>query len=166
MLKNGHANVKLTTEEMERITTWIDLNAVYYPDFISAYPENPVGRSPISQEDLNRLSKLTGVNFNHLNNFRRKLRAQLSFERPELSPCLSNIKNKKSKEYKEAVAIISKGNEKLQATPRLDMNGFAPSAADQARLNKYMYRHEEEMKNREAILNGKKHYDSGIQSAN
>ncbi len=166
MLKSGHANVKLTTEEMERITTWIDLNAVYYPDFISAYPENPVGRSPLSQKDTDRLSKLTGVNFNYLNGYTRRLRAQLSFERPELSPCLANIKDKKSEEYKEAVAIISKGNEKLQETPRLDMNGFTPSAADQARLNKYMYRHDEEMKSREAILNGTKHYDSGIQSAN
>lgn len=159
MLRKGHANVKLSEEEMERLTTWIDLNAVYYPDFISAYPDNTVGRSPISQKDLNRLSKLTRVNFGALGGHNRKLRAQISFERPELSPCLKNIKNKNSAEYKEAVAIIAKGKNQLAETPRLDMENFVPSDTDRKRLEKYIYRQEEEQKNREAILGGQKRYD-------
>ena len=166
MLNNGHANVKLSTEEMERLTTWIDLNAVYYPDFISAYPDNPVGRSPISQDDLNHLGKLTSVNFNGLNGHYRNLGPQISFDRPEMSPCLNKIKNKKSKEYKEALAIITKGKEKLNNTPRLDMDGFKPSPTDQKRLDKYMERQKEEMRNREAILEGKKHYDKGVHTIN
>ncbi|TKG93940.1 hypothetical protein EYV94_14375 [Puteibacter caeruleilacunae] len=159
MIKKGHGNVKLTTEEMEILTTWIDLNAVYYSDFISAYPDNTVGRSPISQKDLNRLGQLTKVNFGHLGGHGRRLGAQISFERPALSPCLKNIRNKKSDEYKEALAIIQKGKEQLQKHPRLDMKGFIPSPKDQQRLDKYKYRKDQEMENRKAILEGGKHYD-------
>jgi hypothetical protein len=166
MIKNGHAGVKLSKEEMERIVTWVDMNAVYYSDFISAYPDNPVGRSPISEEDLSRLGKLTGVNFNGLNSFKRKLRPQISFERPEMSPCLQNIKNKNTEEYKEALAIIEKGKKELNKLPRLDMNGFIPSKVDQERLNKYLLRQNEEIKNREAIRNGSKYYDEGIHTTN
>ncbi|WP_430931238.1 hypothetical protein [Saccharicrinis sp. 156] len=166
MIKNGHAGVKLSREEMERLTTWIDLNAVYYPDFISAYPDNPVGRSPISQNDLNRLGQLTQVDFNTLRGHRRGLGPQISFERPEKSPCLANIKNKNSKEYKEALAILAKGKEELENIPRLDMDGFIPSSTDQIRLDKYIYRQKEEKKSREAIREGKKHYDEGVNVVN
>lgn len=161
-LEQGHAGVKLTEEEMQRITSWIDINAVYYSDFISAYPNNPVGRSPISDKDLNRLGKLTQVKFKALGDHRRKLGPQISFERPELSPCLQNIKDKQSAEYKEALAIIYKGKAELLLTPRLDMDKFIPSTADQKRLDKYQHRQDEEMKNRSAILEGQKHYDEGI----
>ncbi len=165
MVKKGHANVKLTEEEMARLTTWIDLNAVYYPDFISAYPGNPVGRSPISDEDLNRLGELTSVDFGKLGRHSRTLRAQIAFERPELSPCLKNIRNKNSAEYKEAVAIITKGKNQLAQTPRLDMDHFIPSETDKKRLEKYVFRQEEEKRNREAILQGEKYYDAELVSA-
>lgn len=162
MLKKGHAKVKLSEEEMERLTTWIDLNAVYYPDFISAYPDHTVGRSPITQKELDRLGELTQVNFGALGGHNRKLRAQITFERPELSPCLKNIKNKNSAEYKEAVAIITKGKNQLAQTPRLDMENFVPSDTDRKRLEKYMYRQEEEQRNRQAILGGQKRYDPDL----
>ena len=159
MIKKGHAGVKLSEEELERLTTWIDINAVYYPDFISAYPDNPVGRSPISQEDLKRLGELTSVDFGKLGGHTRKMRAQISFERPELSPCLKNIQNKNSEKYEEALAIITKGQKQLLATPRLDMDNFVPSETDRKRLKKYAYRQEEEQRNRTAIMEGEKHYD-------
>ncbi|MCG8310055.1 MAG: hypothetical protein MI975_21845 [Cytophagales bacterium] len=159
MLRKGHAKVKLSEEEMERLTTWIDLNAVYYPDFISAYPDNTVGRSPISQQDLYQLGKLTNTDFSALGGHNRKLRAQITFERPELSPCLKNIKDKNSTEYKEALEIIIRGKNQLAQTPRLDMKGFVPSETDKKRIEKYMYRQEEEKRNRTAILEGKKYYD-------
>lgn len=162
LLKGGHADVKLSKEEMERLTTWIDLNAVYYSDFISAYPNNTVGRSPLSEKELDRLGKLTNINFRALNGHGRKLGPQISFDRPDKSPCLNNIKNKNSSDYKEALALIIKGKEQLSNKPRLDMDGFVPSATDQKRLMKYKYRLEEEMKSREAIMEGKKHYDKQI----
>ena len=159
MIKNGHAGIKLSEEEQERLITWIDINAVYYPDFISAYPDNTVGRSPISQEDLNRLGELTNIEFNKLSGHTRKLRAQISFERPELSPCLKSIKDKKSEIYREALAIIIKGQKQLLITPRLDMDNFIPSETDRKRLEKYAYRQEEEQRNRAAIMEGEKHFD-------
>ena len=162
MLKKGHEKVKLSDEEMERLITWIDLNAVYYPDFVSAYPDNTAGRSPISQQDLNQLGKLTNTNFEVLGGMNRKLRAQITFERPALSPCLKNIKNKNSAEYKEALSIITKGKNKLAQTPRLDMDGFIPSEIDKKRVEKYMYRQEEEQRSRAAILVGEKHYDKEL----
>ena len=33
LLKQGHEGVELTPYELERIGTWIDLNAVYYGTF-------------------------------------------------------------------------------------------------------------------------------------
>ncbi|MCG6191070.1 HzsA-related protein [Maribellus maritimus] len=158
-IQNGHAGVHLSEEEMERLVTWIDINAVYYPDFISAYPAYPAGRSPISQEELNRLGELTHIDFDAQGGHARPLRAQVTFERPELSPCLENIGNKKSAEYREALAIIMKGKNQLLTTPRLDMEGFVPSETDKKRLEKYTYRQEEEQKSRKAILEGEKHYD-------
>jgi hypothetical protein len=163
MVRDGHANVKLSEEEMERLVTWIDINAVYYSDFISAYPDNTVGRSPITQEELNRLGKLTKVDFGTLAGHGRLLPAQVSFERPALSPCLKNIRNKNSAEYKESLDIITKGKEKLEKQPRRDMPNFVPSKKDQERLNKYIRRQEEEMRNREAIQSGTKHYDPELQ---
>ena len=39
-LLKGHQGIKLSKEEFDRIVTWIDLNAVFYGSFASAYPEN------------------------------------------------------------------------------------------------------------------------------
>ncbi len=158
LLKDGHHDVQLTDEEMQRLTTWVDMNGVYYKDFVSAYSDNPVGRSPITDAESKRLEVLTGVPFTRLNAYWRKQGPQLSFDRPELSPCLKGLK-KHSKEYKEALAIIQTGQTRLNEKARLDMPGFNPSEVDQKRLNKYIFRLTEEKKNREAITNGEKRYD-------
>jgi len=52
VLLEGHgdaqidAQVQLSREEFDRIVTWIDINAPYYPEYASAYRENLYGRSP------------------------------------------------------------------------------------------------------------------------
>ena len=46
LLQKGHHNVKLTTEEMEKIVCWIDMNAPYHGrrSDISSYPRTEPGR--------------------------------------------------------------------------------------------------------------------------
>ncbi|BDD10331.1 hypothetical protein FUAX_27630 [Fulvitalea axinellae] len=157
-IEGDHYGVKLTKEEKERIYEWLDVNAPYYPRFESAYPDNPVGRSPLTHAQVKRLSKLTGVNLMSLGTFRRKTGPQISFERPEVSPCLDGIRDNKAK-YAEAVAIIKAGYEQLQRVPRADMKGFQPSEAHMKRLVKYMKFREAEEKSREAIRSGQKVFD-------
>lgn len=158
MIEKGHANVKLSKEEMDKLYTWIDLNGVYYPTFASSYPDNPVGRSPLTEAEVKRISKLTNVNIlSQMGHYRNK-RAMLSFERPHVSPVLKTL-NKNSKEYKEVVEIISKGFDRLKEKPRADMKNQVISAKDMERLNKYANRKDIETKNREAIKKGIKLYD-------
>lgn len=158
VIEKGHANVKLSKEEMDKLYTWIDLNGVYYPTFASSYPDNPVGRSPLTEAEVKRISKLTNVNIlSQMGHYRNK-RAMLSFERPHVSPVLKTL-NKNSKEYKEVVEIISKGFDRLKEKPRADMKNQVISAKDMERLNKYANRKDIETKNREAIKKGIKLYD-------
>ncbi|MBC8391483.1 MAG: hypothetical protein H8E17_02805, partial [Deltaproteobacteria bacterium] len=54
VIREGHpkpeitkeANLNLSAEDFNRIVTWIDINGPYYPEYESAYPNNPVGRCP------------------------------------------------------------------------------------------------------------------------
>lgn len=159
LLEEGHHDVSLSQEEIETIYTWIDLNGVYYPEYESAYPDNPAGRSPITSEELNKLGELTGIDFKQLAGYTRKLGAQISFERPELSPCLNSLK-KNSATYREALDIIKKGKQRLEFTPRADMPGFEPCEDHKMQLQKYMQRMEIEEKNRQAIAKGKLIFDN------
>lgn len=159
VIEKGHHDVSLSQEEMEALYTWTDLNGTYYPFYESAYPNNPAGRSPITFTELNRLGKLTGVEFKHLAAHSRKMGPQIAFERPELSPCLKNIQ-KDTPAYREAVAIIQKGKERLQETARADMPGFEPCTEQQAQLKKYMNRLSVEKENNKAISEGKLNYDA------
>jgi len=162
VIERGHHKVLLSKEELETLYTWIDLNGIYYPEYESAYPDNPAGRSPITQEQLDRLGKLTGVNFNQLADHNRKLGPQISFERPKKSPCLKNIQTN-STEYLEALAIIEAGKIQLEQLPRADMEGFEPCEEQQIQLNKYMKRLTIEKENNKAITEGKTVYDKKIQ---
>lgn len=143
-------------EEVGRVVTWIDLNAPYYGTYLSSFPENRYGRAPISDTKFNRLSQLTGFKG-------RDLDWGISFTRPELSPCLSKWKTdseKKSAEYREAVAIIEEGKAALEKTPRgedPDTVPAPPRVAAQER--KYERMRELEIKMREAILKGERMYD-------
>ena len=120
IIDNNHQGVKLTQKEKETLYTWMDLNGVYYPVYETAFDNTMAGRSPLNNQQVARLNELTGTNLWHLNNHQRKLTAQISFDRPETSPCLDNIRHDKEK-YKEALQIIKAGKTQLKKTPRGDI---------------------------------------------
>ena len=83
----------------------------------------------------------------------------VSFDRPELSPCLAGLDPKDAR-CKETLAIIQAGKERLTRRPRGDeLSGFVPSEADQRREIKYAQRRQIELENRDAIVHGRKAYD-------
>jgi hypothetical protein len=156
IIRSGHYKVKLSKEDFDRVVTWLDLNGVYYPSFASAYPGKSLkqnvtaGRCPLNTEQENRLVELTGAPLNW---------GDISFDRPELSQCLSKITDKNRPEYTEAISIIRQGQETLKKRPRADMPGFVPCEFDQQREQKYDIRRQIELRNRKAIKEGYKVYD-------
>jgi len=164
VIREGHPKVKgqppvklkLSAEDLDRIVTWIDINGTYYPYYECAYPRNPVGRCPLDNGQYRRLGQLTRARF--VTGHGRGKRAQIAFERPELSPCLQKLK-KDSPQYKEALAIIKAGKAMLAKKPRADMDGFVPCAEHRRRLAKYERLRKLELANRRAIDKGLKHYD-------
>ncbi|MHC4250532.1 MAG: HzsA-related protein [Planctomycetota bacterium] len=159
VLRKGHEkhkDLKLSAEDMARINTWLDLNAPYYPFYESAYPDSPSGRSPLDGRQLRRLEALTGVDFDgRLKNHGRRERPQISFDRPELSPCLGKLRGSDEARYREALAIITAGRQALKRTPRCDMAGFEPCAVDRERLSRFDRRDRIEREFRSAIRDGR-----------
>jgi hypothetical protein len=102
--------VRLNREAFERIVTWIDINAPYYPEYSTGYPENLFGRAPIDMGQLHRLSELVGLSLAD-----RSFAGAVSFTRPELSPCLAGIPDRHGPRWREAVAILESGKQKLAA---------------------------------------------------
>ena len=146
---NLHHKVRVTPDELERIATWVDLNATYYPSYASSYPQNPYGRSPISDSQLARLKQLgmeTGI-------------TDISFDRPEISPGLIKVPRDDPR-YSEAIGIIRAGQDSLKKNPNPDADGFVACDADQQREQKYELRTKIERRNREAIREGRKVYDA------
>jgi hypothetical protein len=165
LLRAGHHNVRLSREELDRIITWVDLNAPYYPTYNCAYPESVSGRCPLTRPHLARLCQLVGPPFNWgdegspFNGFSSSPGIMLSFDRPELSPCLGVFKDHADPKYREALAIIKEGQAMLAARPEADRPGFVACEADQRREEKYAERRQVEQRNRAAIRNGAKAYD-------
>jgi hypothetical protein len=67
-LLQGHGDaeidrqVKLDPESIDRVLTWMDINAPYYPDYAGgALGDNFYGRSPLDANQLKRLCELTGI---------------------------------------------------------------------------------------------------------
>ena len=83
----------------------------------------------------------------------------ISFDRPELSPGLAKLPQNDPR-YAEALAIIRAGQESLKKNPNPDAEGFVACEADQQRERKYEVRAEIERRNRQAIREGRKAYDS------
>jgi hypothetical protein len=140
LLHNGHKDVVLDAESMDRLITWIDINGPYYPTTRCAYPDNPPGRSPLNREELETLAELTGFHFGQIIWAKDSRGPMMTFDRPELSPCLASLK-KDSPEYREALALIRRGQERLKKRPRADMPGFVPWERDlqrQAHVAKYL----------------------------
>jgi hypothetical protein len=160
VLRQGHNDVKLSRDEMERITTWIDLNGVYYPRYDCAYPDHLSGRSPLNNQQIKRLTELTGVPLARLNSFNANLGPQVSFARPALSPCLAKLKDKDEAGYQEALALITAGQRQLQRQPRADMEGFVACPIDRQREQRYQARLRIENENRLAIREGKRRLDN------
>jgi hypothetical protein len=163
-IESGHKGIQLSKKEYDRINTWIDINGVYYPNYSSAYPNNLAGRSPLNDNQIKRLKELTGIDFFALAGHNRTKRPQISFERPELSPCLENIKDKNSVDFREAVSIITAGLENLKSNPRADMKFFIANKKDQNRQQKYMNRKVIDQKNKIARTAGQKMYDPSFKS--
>lgn len=158
VLEEGHNGIQLSEDEMEILYTWIDLNGVYYPQYESAYPDNPAGRSPLTFDQLKRLEELTGIPFGKLNIYKRELGPQIAFERPELSPCLNSVKRKKA--YQEALEIIKSGQLQLANMPRADMEGFVPVEEHQVQIQKYIQRSLIEKENNRAVSEGRTRADT------
>ncbi len=159
VLVAGHHEVKLAPEEFERVVTWIDLNAPYYPSYASAHPNHLAGRSPLDDRQLARLEKLTGVELRKQASHHGNRGPQITFERPELSPVLAGFTNRVDPARLEALAIIEQGRAQLAAQPEADAEGFTPSERDQWREQKYQARQQAETRHREAIRQGRKEYD-------
>ena len=163
VLTGGHEDSKidekfqLTPEEFDRIVTWIDINAPYYPDYASAYRDNKYGRSPLNPGQLAELSKLTGFKFDD-----QKYSSHVSFTRPELSPCLAKFTDPADPARQRALAIIGAGQRALASRPRADMPGFV--LVDPVEINqekKYQARLRAELEMRASIVNGGKRFESG-----
>ena len=144
----GHAGVALTDDERDRLITWMDLNAPYYPRYESAYPDNPGGRMPLTFAELARLEKLCGASVACTHAHRQ--REQLDFDRPDCSRILAGTKDAAAREA--ARALIRLGGERLRATSRGDVEeGFTPCAKDLEREARYEGRRAEERRSYEAI---------------
>ncbi len=155
----GHNDVELSAEEFDRVVTWIDINAPYYPQYESAYPDNLAGRSPVGNSLIERLAELTQVSFFNLAAHNTNNGPQVCFDRPGLSPCLGRIADRKSPEYKEALRIIETGRTMLEKKPRADSPGFIPCILDRGRVEKYLSLREEERKSLDAVRTREKVYD-------
>jgi len=156
---NPRCRGDVTATEFERIVTWIDLNAPYYPSYASAYPDNLAGRSPLDDKQLARLEELTGVPLRRLADHGSNRGPQVSFDRPEVSPCLDQLTEKTGPKYQEALALIRAGQELLAKRPEADMPGFLANERDQWRDQKYLARMQREARNRAAIRQGVKLYE-------
>jgi hypothetical protein len=160
VLRGRHNDVELSEEEFDRIVTWIDLNAPYYPRYDCAYPANLTGRSPLNNNQIKRLTELTGVPFAKLAVHNQNAGPQVSFDRPHLSPCLAVFEDTTDPNYIEALGIIEAGQRTLAQHPRADMPGFKACDVDQQRQQNYVMREQIEMSNRRAIFQDRKVYDS------
>ncbi len=167
ILKEGHYDTELSDKEMERVITWIDIGGPYYPDYASAHPDNVAGRSPLTIQQVKRLGELTSLDFLQSRSNEPSYathRLWISFDRPELSPCLKKL-TVESDAYREALAIIRAGQNELRDNPEADMPGFVSCAEHQAREEKYQRLRTRERDRRSAIAQGRKIYDPGIMRA-
>jgi hypothetical protein len=151
----GHGRSGITEEERDRVITWMDVNAPYWPTYDCAFGHNYGGRMPITRAEHAELVKLTGVKISNSHGARQ--REQLDFDRPEMSRILGRVKGKPA--YDRALAILKTGKERLKTTPRADMDGFVPCEADRAREERYQRRLAAERRVYDAIRAGRKVYD-------
>ncbi|GAB6164715.1 hypothetical protein JCM19992_07150 [Thermostilla marina] len=145
------SQIHLTAEDIDRILTWIDINAPYYPEYAAgAYGDNPFGRSPLTAAELQRLEQLTGVAVS-----KNPFIDQVDFTRPEKSRCLTKLEPSDDPDspYQQALALIEGGRNRLAASPRPDMTPEY-QLAERERLQQQKYdrlRQIEEVMRRAAV---------------
>ncbi len=120
VIDGDHHGVSLSQQDRETLYAWMDLNGGYYPIYESAFDTTPAGRSPLTEDELLELCKLTKQNYSNLKSYTRKVQSQISFDRPEESPCLDIVRDNNAK-YERALELIKIGAERLAATPRGDI---------------------------------------------
>jgi len=156
----GHHDIEMAPGDFDRLVTWIDVNGPYYPVYSSAFPDNLAGRSPLDASQLKRLEELTGIPFGQLADCRTNRGPLLSFDRPELSPCLWTLDGPEGPVYREALSLLEAGKQALAKIPRADMPGFQPAQPDVLREQRYVARTAEELRMREALVRGEHAYES------
>lgn len=172
VIRAPHEDVKLDRESFDRIVTWIDMNAPYYGSYYSVYRDHVYGRAPLDDRQMVRLAELTGlpyqvpadhVRLNHLQIEGTELcGSQVSFTRPELSPCLAQFTDKHDARYREALAIIQAGQDRLARQPREDLlgpNALPVAAVDLERDGRCQRRSQCEAASRQAMMDGSKVFD-------
>ncbi|VGO19655.1 HzsA-related protein [Pontiella sulfatireligans] len=158
VLKEGHHDMKLSKEEMQRITGWIDVNAVYYGRYESFYP----GRNPLlALPDGKAKSKLVFNGREALNDMKNWVLDHghlVNFTRPEKSPCLTQIED--AAQRGQALSYLKEANELLAQQPRIDqINAVVElSPMDKHYSDRYAATESEHEESVKAILKGKKHY--------
>jgi len=153
VMRGEHYGISVSREDIERVATWIDLNAPYYGSYMTAYGDNPFGRSPLTGAQLERLSDLVGRPVGDIGSERSG--SQVSFTRPKLSPCLDGFADKSDPKYAEALAIIEAGRDQLQRQAREDMLGHRTLPVhpdDVKRYRRYLEWMQTEQANRRAIV--------------
>jgi mono/diheme cytochrome c family protein len=179
VLSKKHGGVLLDKSDLEKIVTWVDINAPYYPSYATSYPDNPYGRSPLTFAETRRLEKLTGQSILPRARNRERLYIDspegkpeardialiriatvLNFDAPEKSPALDGLKEKDAGRYAEALKIIQTGKERIRENGSNDTAGFTLCPIDAWREEKYQSRLLREQANRQSIVDGKKSYDA------
>ncbi len=165
VLEEGHHNLLLPQEDMDRIISWIDLGGPYYSEYASANPLGVAGRAPLTAKQVNRLEELTAVKVlgGNQNNtpILRNYPSWISFDRPELSPCLQHL-NKENEAYHEALSIIMEGQRNLKYNPDADLPGFTYCEEHLQRKETYERLLQDEQRRRKAIAEGQKVFDKGL----
>ncbi|MDR2513272.1 MAG: hypothetical protein LBD01_05715 [Puniceicoccales bacterium] len=179
VLSKPHAGIELDAESLEILNTWIDINAPYYPSYSTSYPDNPYGRSPLTQAETNQLKTLLssdiapnmpdrGGNTYYVDkseklDSREKAMiwaaSALNFDEPEKSLALKAIKDKEPGKYARALEIIKAGNARLKQNGPNDIDGFKACPMDLWREEKYQVSRQREAANRKSIIAGEKRPD-------
>jgi len=152
ILIDGHGDpaideqINLDDESVDRLVTWIDINAPYYPEYASAYGDNRFGRSPLDDGELKRLRELTGSD-------------DVNLTRPQLSGCLARLKDPHDPARRAALEIIRRGKGRLVKRPRADMPGFHLVSRQEVRQQaKYDALQRAEEAARQAVVRGDKYF--------
>ena len=115
-LDRGHHGVKLDKESRDRLVTWLDINAPYYPTYATNFPDNFTGRSPLNDPQTARLKAIFGDRLN-----------EVSFDRPELSPALAMLPGPTDPKYREVISILQAGKAVLQKNPGATGRALSPA---------------------------------------